>query len=1156
MNAITTKFSLSLSSLTVMVVLIVAIFSSGGIASGSEGFVPFDTDLDGAIRLVVHVNPSHPQASDSNPGTAELPLRTIERGRRIAVDENKRNIGVKVLIYPGVYRESMNLWGDNGRTDAPIIFEAVEPGTAIISGSDVWSDWQQGSNGVYTHHWPYRWGYATVPPTWNLEIEPIVRRHEMIFVNGERLEQVLSQSDLTPGRFFVSEGQQRVYLIPPSGVNMSTATVEVATRSRIFVVNGRNNVAIRGLVIQHDNDSLELGTGTQIANGTNIVIENTTFRYNNWTGIGLSNLTNVILRNNRYVYNGGTGLNTYRIHNILSEGEEASYNNWRGVMGGYTGWSVAGSKNLHIHGGTWRNFTAVGNYTRGFWFDSDVIDVVVERARWCDNLSNGLFIESNPGPVTIRDSVICNNQSYGILSANTEHITLDSNVICGNGSSQIHITGNGNGRTHWNWVTGETEILQAGEHWAMNNNTFVGLDASQRLLSTTLNLAPWNTFVYSLNSDHNVWFNHETDRVINGYGNGMITLDEWRSSTQRDLNSVTSGESVDCTSFVEETPVEPPSEYQCVALEAGSGLRGDYYGDATFSNLLVSRVDQRIDFNWDGGSPAPEVGTDGFFVRWTGWIVPTCTQQYTFSTFSDDGVRLWINDQLVIDDWNNHSATLNSGQTGEMIAGERYPIRIEYYEAIGAAEMRLMWSGPAFNEQIVPHTQLYPADEIVMEPTATFTPEQPSIEPTPTNTPIPATPTYTPEPPTVTPVPATNTPVPQNPAPPAPPAAPANPAPSYNPAQIRLTGMCPRGQFQVYNGNTMALNFTYSISGGANGNGSVPANGAVAFNTGAPNADVHLYVNGVHVTSAPTIGNCPPVAVDDTANTNANTPVIIPVLGNDSDPDGNPLTIVSSTPPSNGSVNVNGDGTITYTPANGFVGNTSFVYTISDNANPVGIQTATVHVTVNAVNPPSGGNNGGGNGGGGNNGGGNNGGNPAPQPTVCNPNPSRDLNHEQTYLVWPYHQAQIVNRSNVCSYQIGLASYEKYDEVVDNQVPHDWTTVTIGPGQTLTLQVDLPDCAAQIDLFYGAFIPDLSVDRYQERLLDWKHVGETNYCGQGAAQQAPPPADDGETPQDPPADDGQGGEQPQDPPADGGQGGGEPQDPPAETTEEPPADGG
>ncbi len=451
--------------------------------------------------------------------------------------------------------------------------------------------------------------------------------------------------------------------------------------------------------------------------------------------------------------------------------------------------------------------------------------------------------------------------------------------------------------------------------------------------------------------------------------------------------------------------------------------------------------------------------------------------------------------------------------------------------------MRLMWSGPAFSEQIVPHTQLYPADEIVMEPTATFTPEQPSIEPTPTNTPIPPTPTYTAEPPTVTPVPATNTPVPQNPAPPAPPAAPANPAPNYDPAQIRLTGMCPRGQFQVYNGNAMGLNFTYSVSGGANGNGSVPANGAVAFNTGAPNADVYLYVNGVHVTSAPTIGNCPPVAVDDTANTNANTPVIIPVLGNDSDPDGNPLTIVSSTPPSSGNVNVNGDGTVTYTPANGFTGNISFVYTISDNANPVGIQTATVRVTVNAVNPPSGGNNGSGGG----SGGGNGGGNPAPQPTVCNPNPSRDLSHEQTYLVWPYHQAQIVNRSNVCSYQVGLASYEKYDEVVDNQVPHDWTTVTIGPGQTLTLQVDLPDCAAQIDLFYGAFIPDLSVDRYQERLLDWKHVGETNYCGQAAAQEVQPPADGGEQPQDPPVGDGQGGEQPQ--------------DPPAETTEEPPAGG-
>ncbi len=90
--------------------------------------------------------------------------------------------------------------------------------------------------------------------------------------------------------------------------------------------------------------------------------------------------------------------------------------------------------------------------------------------------------------------------------------------------------------------------------------------------------------------------------------------------------------------------------------------------------------------------------------------------------------------------------------------------------------------------------------------------------------------------------------------------------------------------------------------------------------------------------------NRPPVANDDTVTAVRNKAVRITVLANDSDPDGDPLTVTATTSPARGSVVINADGTITYTPSNGFFGTDTFTYTISDGRG--GTTTATVTVTV------------------------------------------------------------------------------------------------------------------------------------------------------------------------------------------------------------------
>ena len=96
--------------------------------------------------------------------------------------------------------------------------------------------------------------------------------------------------------------------------------------------------------------------------------------------------------------------------------------------------------------------------------------------------------------------------------------------------------------------------------------------------------------------------------------------------------------------------------------------------------------------------------------------------------------------------------------------------------------------------------------------------------------------------------------------------------------------------------------------------------------------------------------NDPPVAVDDADTTPEDTPITMTVLGNDTDPDGDPIDVVLATDPAHGTTVVNGDNTITYTPDLNWTGTDTYTYEITDNNG--GFDTATVTITVTPVNDP------------------------------------------------------------------------------------------------------------------------------------------------------------------------------------------------------------
>jgi len=145
----------------------------------------------------------------------------------------------------------------------------------------------------------------------------------------------------------------------------------------------------------------------------------------------------------------------------------------------------------------------------------------------------------------------------------------------------------------------------------------------------------------------------------------------------------------------------------------GSGLTGRYYNDpgtgSKFTTLVLTRTDATVNFDWASGSPvAGVVQTNNFSVRWTGQVEAPVTGNYTFSTVTDDGVRLWINGVLRIDRWTNNAPTTNTSAPIALVAGMKYSVVMEYYERKGGAVARLRWAYPGQGTQAIPQLRLFP----------------------------------------------------------------------------------------------------------------------------------------------------------------------------------------------------------------------------------------------------------------------------------------------------------------------------------------------------------------------------------------------------------------------------------------------------------------
>ncbi|MDQ3741513.1 MAG: PA14 domain-containing protein, partial [Actinomycetota bacterium] len=134
------------------------------------------------------------------------------------------------------------------------------------------------------------------------------------------------------------------------------------------------------------------------------------------------------------------------------------------------------------------------------------------------------------------------------------------------------------------------------------------------------------------------------------------------------------------------------------------GLNAEYFDYTDLTGEVAERIDQTVDFDWGLGEPVPGVGAD-FSARWSGVVTPPADGTYTFVTKSDDGVRLRVNGQLIIDDWNLHSAAERSGHI-TLEGGEEYDLELEYFDGLKHASVRLFWRRGNAPKAIVPASAL------------------------------------------------------------------------------------------------------------------------------------------------------------------------------------------------------------------------------------------------------------------------------------------------------------------------------------------------------------------------------------------------------------------------------------------------------------------
>jgi beta-glucosidase len=177
--------------------------------------------------------------------------------------------------------------------------------------------------------------------------------------------------------------------------------------------------------------------------------------------------------------------------------------------------------------------------------------------------------------------------------------------------------------------------------------------------------------------------------AVTGGGGSSLTKPFNEVSCLQGISDV-AGNDVRVLYTTETAPLDAVVSHTEVLTSPGGapGLKGEFFDNENLSGEpALVRTDKLVDFHWGEGSYRDGGPADHFSARWAGYFVPQSEDDYRFYISADDGARLYINDDLVIDDWRRHGETLDT-YTKHLKFGITYKLRLEYFENVGSATIR------------------------------------------------------------------------------------------------------------------------------------------------------------------------------------------------------------------------------------------------------------------------------------------------------------------------------------------------------------------------------------------------------------------------------------------------------------------------------------
>jgi len=183
-----------------------------------------------------------------------------------------------------------------------------------------------------------------------------------------------------------------------------------------------------------------------------------------------------------------------------------------------------------------------------------------------------------------------------------------------------------------------------------------------------------------------------SDDGVRVYLNGQLIINQWAEAANTiftaDL-SLSAGNHTFRIDYYENTGSAKIQFWWELTGTTSPAWKGEYFNNQSLSgNPTVIRNDQQIFFNWGTGSPASGIPADHFSVRWTreaGFNAGT----YRFFVHPDDGVRVWVDNNLIIDQW--HDATAEIYNAALSLSAGVHTIRVEYYENLGDAQIQFWY---------------------------------------------------------------------------------------------------------------------------------------------------------------------------------------------------------------------------------------------------------------------------------------------------------------------------------------------------------------------------------------------------------------------------------------------------------------------------------